>query len=515
MTLKDLSGSGSGSGAHGHVTFSQGGSYCTYKSPGGISLDIRRIARTERAPFRSYPNSDHARRGSETPRGRRPRELTRKQLMEKLVETQYIPSLKTLIPTNKPARVKPQRPDGGAGPTRLGPMKPNRRVYISPEELERGGIRIISRAPVTKPNSETKGDQRLATKKTSLPPVSNHVPPHLRLHTVASTQQTIRSSSGSPWAAGPGVSVLTAATAAVVLPNPANTSQIATDQTIKKLVSLKASPQDVRSRDRAMPTTPVDETPTPRPTAHASVVAQPTLTPLTHLRSTRDKENKVPQTSRPSASTAPQTPRWLTAPRAWPKPATATSAGLTSGRHLLPLSATLAAPRPMAVPRTTTAAADLELLVSYPDPRPTVQPEQTVKPAAPAPPAPLPSLVPHPVIPSPLVISSPPPRSPNLSTAETSPLQFRNVVSLQQEDHRSLVPQPGPEADSHRSAGGPMMRTIESALGPASLNAPEELDASLLLIHYGTPPIPDFIPSTQHAMRHSSSLVDLLGLNFF
>ena len=519
-----------------HVTFPQGGpshshtrvletaqpEERTYKSPRSISRDARRISRTERASrnFTHYPNSAPARRRSETPRGRRPRELSKQQLMEKLVETHYMPSLKGLTSTNKPARaVKHQRSDSRARPALLGPLKSTRRVYISPEELEREGIKTINRDPVTKPSTETKNDEKLATIGTS-------IAPHPRLH-VSSAQHTIPTSSGPSWA--------TAAAAAAIPANLVNTSQTATGQTNKKHVPFKAySSQDFRSRDRAMPTTPVDETPTPRPTTYASVVGQPTPGPLAQVRFTRAKENKISQTSRPRVPIAPQTPRWLTAPpRAWPQlrtAATATSVSPTTGGHLLPLPATLPTHPSVAVPYTIAAVtADLELLLSYSDP-PTGQqllPEQIVRPAVlattPTLPASLPSAVPPPVI------SSPPSGSPTLPTTETlclSPLPLCNIVALQQEDHGGPVPQPAPaksgSTTARRSTESLILGLGESALGSAPLNAPEGPGGSLLLIHYeGTPALPDPIPSEvadaplQYTMRPSASLEDLLGLDFF
>ena len=516
--FKDLSISSSDSDAHGHVTLSQGDPSAspekrTYKSPRSISRDLRRIARTELASSRSgtpYASSGPARRSSETTRGRRPRELSKQQLMEKLVETQYLPSLKELVPTTKQARaVKYQRSNRGARPT---PLKSTQRVYISPEELEREGFKTISRESVPKLNTETKNDQKLPT-------IGTTIAPHLHLQTVASPQQTIPSSSGPSSAA--------AATAGAIPPSPASTSQTATEEIAKKLVPFKAySAQDCHFRDaRAVSTASVDGTPAPRPTVGAGVVAQPIPRPPSQLRFTRAKEDKF---SHPYAPTVPQTPRWLTAPRAWPQlytPATATPEGPTAGGHLLPLPATLPAAHPIAVPHAT-AAADLELLLSYSDP-PTCTDQpllrgQIVKPVPTVAPA-LPVYTPlHSPVPVPAILS-PSSRPPTLSTTKAfcqPPLPLRNIASLQQKGHS----QPSPEPDStkiHQFVESPMMGPTGSALGPLPLNAPEELDVSLLLIHYeGTPATLDFTPHEvtdvplQHTMRPTASLEDLLGLVF-
>ncbi|KAF8457401.1 hypothetical protein BGX38DRAFT_1139326 [Terfezia claveryi] len=502
--LKELSLSVSDSGAPGHVTFSQEGrSHFRSGTPEPASpeqhsyMSSRRISALSRNGT-PYANSGPARQRPETPRGRRPRELSRKELMEKLVKTQYIPSLREIIPATRLVRIQPKLSDVGARPTRLGPLRSAQRVYISLEELEeleRRGTKKSYRAPVTKPNTEAKNDQKLATIRTN-------VAPHLRRHTLASTPQPIRLNPGS----GPaGTSVLTAAAAAAIVPNPDNTNKTATKQTATNLVPFKAYyPQDVRSRGRAVPAASVDEIPILRP------VTQPTRTPPAHLMLTCVKENKQSQFPRPSV---PRSLRWLTAPRAWPQPVTATSAGPAAGGHLLPLPPTLAQPRPLAVPRTI-AAADLELFLSNSDPcATTVQSGQTGEPAAPASPSLLPSLVP------PSVISSPPSKSPTLSTIETL-----STVSLQQGYHHDPVSQPGSGPDSttiRTSAESPMMGPNESALCPAPFNAPEEPDTSLLLIHYGTPEITDFIlfeaadAPPQHTMRPSASLEDLLGLDFF
>ncbi|RPB24256.1 hypothetical protein L211DRAFT_184553 [Terfezia boudieri ATCC MYA-4762] len=221
----------------------------------------------------------------------------------------------------------------------------------------------------------------------------------------------------------------------------------------------------------------------------------------------KNKQSQIPGSSVP---TLPRSLRWLTAPRAWPQPVTATSAGPAASGHLQPLPHTLAAPRPLAVPRTI-AAADLELFLSNSEPcATTVQSGQTGNPASPAP---LPYQVPS------SVISSPTSKSPTLSAIETL-----STVSMQQGYHHDPVSQPGSGPDSttiRPSAESPVMGPIESALGPAPFNAPVEPDTSLLLIHYGTPEIPDFIPSEvavaplQHTLRPSAALEDLLGLDFF
>ncbi|RPB23801.1 hypothetical protein L211DRAFT_849421 [Terfezia boudieri ATCC MYA-4762] len=67
--------------------------------------------------------------------------------------------------------------------------------------------------------------------------------------------------------------------------------------------------------------------------------------PPTKLMLTGVNENNQFQLSRPSVPTFPRPLRWLTAPRAWPQPVIATSAGPAAGGYLLAHPSTLAVTR--------------------------------------------------------------------------------------------------------------------------------------------------------------------------
>ncbi|KAF8435196.1 hypothetical protein BGX38DRAFT_1262709 [Terfezia claveryi] len=200
-------------------------------------------------------------------------------------------------------------------------------------------------------NTEAKNDQKFSTIRTT-------ITPHLCLHTLASTSQQLQSNSGSRPA-----ETIAAAAAATILPNLANSNKTTTNQTATNIVPLKAYyPQDVLPWGRAMPAASVNEIPILRPTKYAGVMTQPTRMPPTHLMLTGVNENNQFQMSRPGDPTLPRPLRWLAAPRAWPQPVIATSAGPAAGGHLLPHPSTLAVTRPLAVPRTIAAAA-LELFL--------------------------------------------------------------------------------------------------------------------------------------------------------